>query len=147
MIDYKKAFSNCLRKLAYQIDKMPTSMLQELANGNFDVRIETLDKKEKDKKRQPAKLPDSIELHEMELALRGMQNREQGLSFLSEKGLTKDGLVLLAKHLDLPVQKRENIKRRSEKIIETTIGYKLRSQAIQGPIKKKGNGITNKVRL
>ncbi len=137
-----KAFSNCLRKLAEQIDKMPASFLEELADGNFDIKIENINNKNK-KNVQLNRVSDNYEFNQIESALRAMQSREEGLLFLSKKKLNKNRLMMLAKYLDLPVQHSENIKHISEKIIETTIGYKLRSQAIRGYIKDDKNNIIN----
>ncbi len=36
------------------------------------------------------------------------------------------------KSLDIPLLQRDNIEKLQEKIIESTIGYRLRSEAIQG---------------
>lgn len=38
----------------------------------------------------------------------------------------------IAKRMDIPFQKKDTIERLKEKIIESSIGYKIRSQAIQG---------------
>jgi hypothetical protein len=140
---YKKAISNCIRKLADQIDKMPASFLEELADGNFNVKIEQVTNKKKIKIKQVNKILDNYELNQIESALRGMKSREDGALFLSEKKFNKNGLVTLAKHLDLPVQQRDNMKHISEKIIETTIGYRLDSQAIRG-YRNNEISITNK---
>lgn len=132
MKSYTKAISNCLRKIADQIDKIPASSLEELSQGKFNIRIELSSNKGKVNGQEQSKLPNINELNEIESALRKMESREQGNIYLHEKLLSKDGLIELARHLDLPVQKRDSIKLISEKIIETTIGYKLRSHAIQG---------------
>ena len=81
MKNYKKALSNCLRKIADQIDKMPAPVLEELAIGNFTVRIE-VPNKEKPNGREPGILPNDDELKVMESALREMESREEGETYL-----------------------------------------------------------------
>ena len=63
--------------------------------------------------------------------LNSMQSREEAYSYISSSDLKKADLEAICKQLDLPFTKKENIKALQEKIIEGTVGYKLRSQAIQ----------------
>lgn len=131
-----EALALCLKKLAAQIEKIPVSALDRLARGDFEIEIVFSEKESMEKGVQARKPLEGSELLEIESSLRKMKTREDANSFLREKGLKKDALILLAKHLDLPVQKRDSIKKISEKIIETTIGYRLRSRAIQGSAEK-----------
>ena len=66
--------------------------------------------------------------HALELS----NSREEGAALLKEKCSTKEELTRLAKYLDLPVQKLDKIDQISERIIEATIGFRIRSAAIQG---------------
>lgn len=60
-----------------------------------------------------------------------MQSREEASSYFSTNDLKRADLETICKQLDLPFTKKENMKILQEKIIEGTVGYKLRSQAIQ----------------
>lgn len=67
-------------------------------------------------------------------ALASMTSREQGAQYLLTAAPTKTALQRVARCLDLPVQRGETVDRLREKIIEATIGYRLRSQAIRGGV-------------
>jgi hypothetical protein len=65
-------------------------------------------------------------------ALKAAETRELGQQILDDAKLTREGLARLAKALDLPVLRTEGTERIREKIIETTVGFRLRSKAIHG---------------
>jgi hypothetical protein len=61
-----------------------------------------------------------------------MSSREQGAQHLLSAAPTKTALQEVARYLDLPVRKSETIAELRERIVEATIGYRLRSRAIRG---------------
>jgi hypothetical protein len=60
-----------------------------------------------------------------------MTEREKGLTLLRKEYVDRSFLKRLARKIDLPISDRDNIEILAEKIIEATIGYRLRSKAIQ----------------
>ena len=58
--------------------------------------------------------------------------REDGIEILNKDCKTRSCLVALARAADLPVQKRDTVTILRDRIIEATIGYRLRSRAIRG---------------
>lgn len=61
-----------------------------------------------------------------------MTSREEGMILLEQECPTRDNLASLAKLIDLPVSKRDTRDHLKAKVIDTTIGFRLRSQAIRG---------------
>jgi len=59
-----------------------------------------------------------------------MNDRETGLALLRGEHVDKNFLRRLAKAIDVPTD-RDNTEALIESIIEATIGYRLRSKAIQ----------------
>ena len=57
-----------------------------------------------------------------------MKDRESGMNYI--KDFSKSELVCICKKLDIP--HNLSIKKLSDSIIENTIGFRLRSNAIQG---------------
>lgn len=51
---------------------------------------------------------------------------------LEDAALRRDQLQELARTLDIPSTNRDNVARLRDKIIEATVGYRLRSSAIRG---------------
>ncbi len=70
--------------------------------------------------------------------LRSLDTREEGLRILTDFCSARKDLQSLAIYIDIPNSRRDSIPTLRERIIEATIGYRLRSRAIQGePIEKK----------
>jgi hypothetical protein len=63
-------------------------------------------------------------------SLKAAGSRDMAQKLIADADLKRSQLVQLAKTLDLPVQKSDNVARLQEKIIETTIGFRLTSNAI-----------------
>ena len=64
--------------------------------------------------------------------LRAELSRDTGYSLLSAEVRNRKTLEALARFLQLPVQRDDTVERLRAKIIENTIGSRLRSAAIQG---------------
>ena len=63
--------------------------------------------------------------------LRDKATREDGFAFLESLELTRDSLRAIATALDLPTPKSDTVGKLKDRIIEATIGYRLRSDAIR----------------
>lgn len=70
--------------------------------------------------------------------LLGKTSREEGIAHLDDLGLSRAGLEKLARALDLPVGRSDRVDRLKERIVEATIGYRLRSGAIKGEVATTG---------
>jgi hypothetical protein len=74
----------------------------------------------------------------VELAIRmrtdfeNMESREKGLEYLAGLELSRADLRRLVLELDLPMTHADNMERLRNRIVESLIGYRLRSQAIRG---------------
>lgn len=115
------------RFLAF-LNKLPQAVVKEIENGEKRIEINVI---------STSKEPDepihqnSVVVSESISLLNSMQSREEAYSYMSSSDLKKADLEAICKQLDLHLTKKENIKTLQEKIIEGTVGYKLRSQAIQ----------------
>ena len=115
------------RFLAF-LNKLPQTEVKEIENG--DKRIEINVVPSSTVSDEPIRQISVVALESISL-LNSMQSREEAYSYISSSNLKKADLEAICKQLDLPFTKKENIKALQEKIIEGTVGYKLRSQAIQ----------------
>ncbi|MEW6027675.1 MAG: hypothetical protein AB1599_10345 [Planctomycetota bacterium] len=122
--DVLKAFSKILEILSMEILTLSEDELQNIAEGKARIKIKILEDKE-------SKEENSVNYEELIEELNSIRNRETGMHIVNSKLKTKDDVVGLAKFIDIPVKKSENIKFIKEKIIEATIGYRLRSASIQ----------------
>ena len=115
------------RFLAF-LNKLPQALVKEIENGEKRIDINVVPSS---KKQDEPILQNSVVVSESISFLNSMQSREEAYSYISSSDLKKADLEAICKQLDLPFTKKENIKALQEKIIEGTVGYKLRSQAIQ----------------
>lgn len=110
------------------LNKLPQAMVKEIENGEKQIEYNIVSSS---KEPNEPMSENSIVVSEAITFLNSMQSREEASSYFSSNDLKKADLEAICKQLDLPLTKKENIKTLQEKIIEGTVGYKLRSQAIQ----------------
>ena len=130
-IELIESFSSFLKSLS-------TKDINDLYNGNKEVSFEI---KEKLITSNNPKVLSFNEFTAQSIIdqLNILKNRQEGELILKEKCNNRFDYEKIASILDIPFQKKDTIDRILEKIIEGTIGFRLRSQAIQG----KKNDIPN----
>lgn len=131
--DPRDLIANVLSKVAQAVKRLDEAELEAFTKGEFQVELVVGNehaKKTRRRKESTSLSDDSC--REITQMLNEMDDRQKGLTLLNDRCPTKDGLVQLTRYLDLPLQKKEPVDRLTEKIIEATIGYRLRSRAIQG---------------
>jgi len=64
-------------------------------------------------------------------ALRQLDALAAGMDLLEREHPSKEQLLRLCRFLDLRAEKRDTVHRLRERIVEATIGFRLRSEAIQ----------------
>jgi len=119
-----ETFVKALKQFARFFENLTEAELEALERGEKHILIElSTIRKSKESRSLPKNFSDLVE------ALQKLNSREEAENLL--KGLKKVDLVAISSELDLPVYKSENALRIKERIIESTIGFKLQSQAIQ----------------
>lgn len=110
------------------LNKLSQTMVKEIENGEKQIEINIISSS---KEPNEPMSENTIVVSEAITFLNSMQSREEASSYFSSNDLKRADLESICKQLDLPFTKKENMKTLQEKIIEGTVGYKLRSQAIQ----------------
>ncbi|MBW1650495.1 MAG: hypothetical protein JRJ44_07445 [Deltaproteobacteria bacterium] len=129
----KQIFIKLLREVEKNVKDLKDEQFEEFVKGNFRIQIMPFkDSISKPNKKDFKKGVSENQLQEVINFLNNTDERDAGLKILNEKCPNKFYLESLMKSLDIPFLQRDNIKKLQEKIIESTIGYRLRSQAIQG---------------
>lgn len=111
------------------LQKLTEKELQDLEKGNKELKFKLIDKN----KVVSSKILSFNEyiLQEIVEELNNSASREIGFELLKSKCSLKADYEAIAKKLDIPFTKKDSINKLKEKIIEGTIGFRLRSQAIQ----------------
>ena len=120
-------------KLSAFLNGLSETDIANLESGKFEIKFDLVNKKELRKTSKTKVLKfDEFTIQSIINELNQIKTREEGLTFLMSKCSSRIDFETIAKKMDIPFQKKDTIERLKEKIIESTIGYKLRSQAIQG---------------
>jgi len=113
--------------ISKELQKFNDDALADIISGKAKLKIDILQKKEKSKHAVDA----NIDYEKIKKDLHSISNREEGSKYLDQHCKRKKELTALAKIMDIPIQKSDKLKTLKEKIIESTIGFRLRSAAIQ----------------
>lgn len=128
-----EAIAKVLSTVANAIESLDEADLESLLSGDLRFEIVAVTSKQRHGKSDSAYSSiDSAALDKLARLLQDADDRSRGWEILEEHTSNKDSLIQLARHLDLPCQKKESVDRLKEKIIEATIGFRLRSAAIRG---------------
>lgn len=138
MKDYK-TIKLLFNELADSISFLSDSDIEKLVSGEYQIAIKVQRKKNlinsmaiSDSK--------SSEYENILSDLNLIENREAGAKFLNERLKNKVNFEKFAKFIDVAVMKSDKIEKIRENIIETTIGARLRSEAIQNKNNKNIEG-------
>ncbi len=127
----KQAVLVLLKQLVRQIQSMDDRQLSEVIAGTAKLEVRAVRRKRASPSTKHRRLTDE-ELRWLGETLRSIRTREEGNQLLDEGITTKDGMARLARQLDVSVQKSESADKIRARIIESNIGFRIRSAAIQG---------------
>lgn len=119
-----------LRDLCRQLQSLSDDQIAQVLDGHarLEVRVKARKKLQTSKRAQLT----HEELLDLAATLRSCQTREEGNGFLDQKISSKEDTTRLARVLDVPVQKTDTMEQIRARIIESTIGFRIRSAAVQG---------------
>ena len=123
----KNMISSLFSLFAKEMEKFSETDLIDISSGKATLKIEIV----KSKPTLQTTSHHEMDLSNVKSVLDSFQSREEVLEYLNQNFKTKKDLTSLAKIVDAHVQKSDKIDQLKEKIIESTIGFKLRSAAIQ----------------
>lgn len=120
--------ASALRRIAAAVERMSDEELLRLNEPGTEIEIKVLRRRVKDERATEAQpdLPDIV------AKLTASASRADASSFLDKGFETKKALEQIARHLDVAVLKQDKAETLRDKIIEATVGARLRSEAIQG---------------
>jgi hypothetical protein len=119
-----------LRQLLRRVSALSDSDIEQIISGTATIELRIKRRKtggDKAKVRRADVSPEDVVRR-----LRATRSRDAGLSYLEDTRSTKLELEQIARTVDIPVQRSDTSERLREKIIEATIGFRLRSEAVHG---------------
>jgi hypothetical protein len=118
-----------LREVANFLRSLTDEQVGQLERG--EARI-VLGRRNTSTRKNRVSQEQSIDLADVRASLQEMDNRDEGQAFLDGLRLSKLELQELAGSLDMPVSKSDTVGKLKDLVIEATIGFRLRSNAIRG---------------
>lgn len=117
------------RRLTEALDSLSEDELKKLSDPQFSVEIKAVRRRSKDE--QSLLVPDNS-AEEAIAQLAAQANRQDAQALLDERYPSKKALELIARKLDIPIIRQDKVEDLRDKIVEATVGARIRSQAIQG---------------
>lgn len=118
-------------KLISYLSKLSDEQIKQIEENSADINFIFRSKIKTKGKSTDNKAGVVFNVNEIASAIKNMHDRQQVESYLDKTIPSKVELLKLAKFLDIPVSKSDKTEQIKHKLIEGTIGFKLRSHAIQ----------------
>ena len=126
----KQQVVSLLRDLASQIQTMDDSEFESVLAGQSRLEIRPPLKKSEEQ-RTRIRCSDE-EFGRLQEALRNTHTRERARELIDGLLHTKTELTRFARVLDIPVPKSTSSEQLKDRLVEGTVGYRIRSAAIRG---------------
>lgn len=130
--------SNLIKAIARALNELDELQYQQLLEGKGRIKFIGLGEREK-RERSKQKRANKISLTDSEIQslateLRECKTREEALKLLDKDGreILRESLVRLAKLLQVYVTKSDKNNIIKDKIVESMVGVRLRTEAIRG---------------
>jgi hypothetical protein len=111
-------------------EALPDNELEKIARGTHSIVIKITRNR---KNAKTISVADNINSSEIIKKLEEFSDRIIASNYLREIASNKKSLELIARHLDIALSKQDKFEDLINKIIESTVGARLRSSAIRGP--------------
>lgn len=127
MIKKKNTYLKEIEKYINFLNDLSIEELNDLESGKTFIS-HTLTSNAKLKSKNKSNI---LDLQHVINVLNDSQSREIAEQYLDNQNFKRADFESICKELDIPFNKKDNVEKLRDKIIEGTIGFRLRSQAIQ----------------
>lgn len=129
MINQKHQFSCAFQRLVEAVERLSEDNFSKLSDESFNIEIRLTRKRSKEESSTPTH---DADLENIILKLTAFPNREEAQQFLETNFSTRKSVEIIARKLDIPISKQDKFETLRDKVIEATVGARVRSMAIQG---------------
>ena len=120
--------ATALKRVAAALERLSIDEVSRLSDPNCEIEIKVIRRRAKE---EP--LPEALQnINELVAKLTAFPSRADASQFMEANFETRKTLDQIARHLDVPVLKQDKLEVLREKVIEATVGARLRSEAIKG---------------
>ena len=125
----KSLLTKFMEEILSELNRLSESDVSKLEDGGYSISLKIL--KKKAQRESKIEIADS-QKGEVLKELQGCKTRDEGYEILSKYFNSKIEFEAFARFLDISVLKQDKADQIKTKIIESTVGATLRSNAIQG---------------
>lgn len=116
------------QRVLSSLQKLNEGELEKLLDPTYDVEIKVVRRRSKEE----AGNSSGLNMTAIVKQLTESTSRDMALNYLASTIETKKTLEEIARHLDIPIIKSDKVEVLRDRIIEATVGARLRSEAIKG---------------
>lgn len=131
-MENKKILKNIFSSLSRAIENLSEDEILNVESGNFEIDFLFSKNKSVAQKNKARILLDESVLEKVNNLLNEASTREEGVLVLEENLKGRAELESFAKTIDVPIIKSDKVTNIKEKIVDATVGARLRSGAILG---------------
>ncbi|MDR5739867.1 MULTISPECIES: hypothetical protein [unclassified Caballeronia] len=124
-IDLRAAF----RRIAEALESLSDEELKKFSDPQYSIELRAIRRRTKE---EPSSPVPGISADEAIGQITALSSRHDAQALLDEKFPSKKALETLARRLDIPIVRQDKVDDLRDKIVEATVGARIRSQAIQG---------------
>lgn len=127
----KQQFVSLLREFARQIQAMDDAQIERILAGELRIEVRAPEK-DRTKAREGKARCSNLEMELLRRELQEAGSREQARVLIDRHLHSKADLVHFARMLDISVPQKSSSDDIKTRLVESTVGYRLRSAAVRG---------------
>lgn len=131
------------RRISEALDSLSAEEIQRLSDPLYTLEIRAVRKRIRE---ESASNMASEDADAVIKALTMLANRQEAQALLDSRFPTKKNLEAIARRLDIPIVRQDKVEELRDKIVEATVGARIRSQAIQGISAQSGGPLVDQSR-
>lgn len=117
------------RRLTEALDELSEDELKKLSDPQYAVEVRAIRRRIKD---DAVILQPDTSAEDAIVRITSLPSRQDAQAFLDSNFSSKKALEVIARKLDIPIIRQDKVEDLRDKIVEATVGARIRSQAIQG---------------
>ncbi len=117
------------RRIAEALNALSEDELKRLSEPLYTIEVKAVRRRIRE---EPSQLLPGSSAEDAISQISALSSRQEAQALLDSKFSSKKVLELIARKLDIPINRQDKVEDLRDKIVEATVGARIRSQAIQG---------------
>lgn len=135
MTNPQRQLSLAMHRVLDAVEGLSEDEFTKLVDSSYGIQIRLVRKRSKE---VPGTFVAEEDSQRLIARLTSMSNRDEAQQFLDVNFGTRKSIEVVARRLDIPIMKQDKIEVLRDKVIEATVGARIRSETIQGANRQGG---------